>query len=118
MINLGAEARVFFATQPIDFRKGVTGLIGLVAEGLKGAPYSGDVFVFRSKRADRIKVLMYDGTGMVLATKWLEDGRFAWPPIMDGAVRLTRTQFAALLEGLSGWSRIEQRIVQRPTMVA
>ena len=74
MISFGAEVRVFVATQPIDFRKGVHGLVALVAEGLGGQPYSGDVFVFRSKRSDRLKLLVFDGSGLVLATKWLEDG--------------------------------------------
>jgi transposase len=118
MINLSPEARVFFATEPVDFRKGVHGLVGLIAHGLNGQPYSGDVFVFRSKRSDRLKVLMFDGSGMVLATKWLEEGRFAWPPVEAGVMRLTRTQFAMLFEGLNGWSRIEQRVVHRPTMVS
>ena len=56
----------------------------LVAEGLGGEPYSGDVFVFRSKRSDRLKLLVFDGSGLVLATKWLEEGGFAWPPVRDG----------------------------------
>ena len=55
----------------------------MVAE-LNGNPYSGDVFVFRSKRADRLKFLVFDGTGMILATKWLEEGRFTWPPVRAG----------------------------------
>ncbi len=79
MISFGRDVRVFVGTQPIDFRKGVHGLVALVAEGLAGEPYSGDVFVFRSKRSDRLKLLVFDGTGLVLATKWLEDGGFAWP---------------------------------------
>lgn len=118
MISFGSEARVFVATDPIDFRKGVHGLVALVAAGLKGNPYSGDVFVFRSKRADRLKFLIFDGTGMILATKWLEEGRFTWPPIEAGSMRLTATQFAMLFEGLSEWRRIEQRPVRRPTIFA
>ena len=84
MISFGRDVRVFVATQPIDFRKGVHGLVALVAEGLAGEPYSGDVFVFRSKRSDRLKLLVFDGSGLVLATKWLEDGDFAWPPVREG----------------------------------
>ena len=81
VISFSPEVRVFVATQPIDFRKGVHGLVALVAEGLGGEPYSGDVFVFRSKRSDRLKLLVFDGSGLVLATKWLEDGGFCWPPV-------------------------------------
>ena len=100
-ISLAAMSRVFVATQPIDFRKGVHGLVALVAEGLVGEPYSGDVFVFRSKRSDRLKLLVFDGTGLVLATKWLEDGDFAWPPVREGTMRVTGAQLAMLIEGLS-----------------
>ena len=67
MISFASETRVFVSTQPIDFRRGVHGLVALVAEGL-GNPYCGDIFVFRSKRRDRLKILMFDGTGMILAT--------------------------------------------------
>jgi transposase len=68
---------VFVATQAIDFRNGVHGLAALVAEGVAGEPYSGGVFVFRSKRSDRLKLLVFGGSGPVLATKWLENGSFA-----------------------------------------
>lgn len=118
MISFGSQARVFVATEPVDFRKGVHGLVALVAAELKGDPHSGDVFVFRSKRADRLKFLIFDGTGMILATKWLEEGGFEWPPVRAGTMRLTATQFAMLFEGASEWRRIEQRLVKRPTIVA
>ena len=87
MISFGSQTRVFVATEPVDFRRGVHGLVAMVAEELKGDPYSGDVFVFRSKRADRLKFLVFDGTGMILATKWLEESRFTWPPIRAGTMR-------------------------------
>lgn len=118
MISFGADVRVFVATEPIDFRKGVHGLVALVTEGLMGSPYSGDVFVFRSKRMDRLKILVFDGTGMILATKWLEEGRFAWPPIRAGTMQLTSTQLAMLLDGLSEWFRIAPRVVKRPAKTA
>ncbi|MBB4200546.1 transposase [Rhodoblastus sphagnicola] len=109
MISFGSDVRVFVATQPVDFRKGVHGLVGLIAEGLQGAPYSGDVFVFRSKRADRLKLLFFDGTGMILATKWLEGGKFSWPPIREGKMMLSATQLAILLDGLSEWLKVAPR---------
>ena len=61
MILFRSDLRVFVSTQPIDFRKGVHGLVALVAEGMKSNPYCGDVFVFRSKRKDRLKILVFDG---------------------------------------------------------
>ena len=119
MIAFGPEVRVFVATQPIDFRRGVHGLVALVAEGLGGQPYSGDVFVFRSKRSrNRLKLLVYDGSGLILATKWLEDGDFAWPPVREGTMRVTGAQLAMLIEGLSEWSRVVPKVTKRPTKVA
>ena len=116
MISFGPEVRVFVATHPIDFRKGVHGLVALVAEG-GGKPYSGDVFVFRSKRSDRLKLLVFDGSGLVLATKWLEDGDFAWPPVREGTMRVTGAQLAMLIEGLAEWSRVVPKVTKRPTKV-
>jgi transposase len=114
MISFGPQVRVFVATQPIDFRIGVHGLVALVAQGLQADPYKcGDVFVFRSKRADRLKLLVFDGTGIILATKWIEDGKFAWPPIQPGALRLTPTQFAMLFEGLGEWLRAAPQPTKR-----
>lgn len=118
MISFGSEVRVFVATSPVDFRKGVHGLVALVADGLNGNPYSGDVFVFRSKRADKLKFLVFDGSGMILATKWLEEGRFTLPPIRGGMIRLTATQFAMLFDGLSEWIRIAPRTLKRPAKTA
>jgi transposase len=63
-------------------------------------PFSGAVFVFRSKRADRLKVLVWDRTGLVLIHKRLEGGKFVWPQLRDGVMRLSAAQFAALFEGL------------------
>ena len=63
--------RVLIATKPVDFRKGMDGLAALVAVELKPEPFSGIVYVFRSKRADRVKLLFWDGTGVCLVTKEL-----------------------------------------------
>ena len=114
MISFGPHVRIFVATQPIDFRTGVHGLVALVAQGLQADPYiCGDVFVFRSKRADRLKLLAFDGTGMVLATKWLEEGKFVWPPVQSGTLRLTATQLAMLFDGLGEWLRIAPQPTKR-----
>lgn len=113
MITLRPDLKVVVATQPVDFRKGVHGLVALVAEALKADPYCGDVFVFRSRRKDRLKLLVWDGTGVILASKWLEDGGFPWPPIQDGAVRLSAVQFALLLDGLD-WRTASPAAVKKP----
>lgn len=113
MITPRPGLKVVLATQPIDFRKGVHGLVALVAEALKADPYCGDVFVFRSKRKDRLKLLVWDGSGLILATKWLEDGGFPWPPVRDGAVRLSAVQFALPLDGLE-WRAAAPSPVKTP----
>jgi transposase len=66
------------ATRPVDFRKGAEGLSALVREIMAADPFSGTVYVFRAKRADRIKLVFWDGTGLCLFAKRLEDGIFRW----------------------------------------
>jgi transposase len=97
--------RVLIATKPVDFRKGMDGLAALVREQLRADPFSGAVYVFRAKRADRVKLVWWDGTGLCLLAKRLEDGPFRWPKIEDGVMRLTPAQLQALLEGLD-WRRV------------
>ena len=104
MVSLGGT-RIVVATRAVDFRKGHDGLAAVVQNELGLNPYSGVAYVFRAKRADRIKVLWWDGTGLVLAYKRLEQGRFAWPAVHNGVIRLTRAQFEALFEGWTGAGR-------------
>ena len=110
---LPQNPRVLIAIKPVDFRKGMDGLAALVAADLKLEPFSGIVYVFRSKRADRVKLLFWDQTGLVLVTKRIEDGRFRWPAIQDGVMRLSPAQLSALMEGLD-WSRMHMRRVRSP----
>jgi len=93
------------ATKPVDFRKGAEGLAALVREEMKSDPFSGAVYVFRAKRADRVKLIYWDGTGVCLFAKRLEDGSFRWPTVQDGVIRLSAAQLSALLEGLD-WRRV------------
>ncbi len=98
------------ATKPVDFRKGADGLAALVRETMTADPFSGAVYMFRAKRADRIKLIFWDGTDLCLFAKRLEDGIFRWPRIEDGVMRLS-----ALLEGLD-WRRVhEARETVTPT---
>ena len=113
MIVPTRDMKVVVASRPIDFRRGMNGLVALVATALKADPYCGDVFVFRPKRGDRLRLVFWDGSGMVLTTKWLESGRFVWPPIRDGSMRLTREEFALLVAGLD-WTRVGRSTVKRP----
>jgi transposase len=108
--------RVLVATKPVDFRKGMNGLAALVKEKLKADPFSGTIYVFRSKRADRVKLLFWDGSGVCLFAKRLEEGKFCWPRVEDGVVRLSAAQLGALVEGLD-WKRVHVRRIARPQAV-
>jgi transposase len=114
MIAAATGAKVLVATRPVDFRKGADGLAALVQEQLRHDPFSGTIFIFRSKRADRLKILAWDGSGLVLLWKRLEHGAFRWPPISDGVMRLSTSQLAALMDGLD-WSRLHARDIAQPT---
>ena len=100
MIGPAPGTKVMVATRPVDFRKGADSLAALVAAEYGGKPFSGVIYVFRAKRADRIKLIWWDGTGLCLMAKRLEQGAFRWPRIQEGVMRLTAAQLGALLEGL------------------
>jgi transposase len=100
MIVPPTGVRVLVATRPVDFRKGMDGLAAYIQEALKTDPFSGVIYVFRAKRADRVKLLFWDQTGLCLLTKRLEDGKFRWPAVQDGVMRLSLAQLSALIEGM------------------
>lgn len=107
MIPAPTSTRVWLAVGPTDMRKGFDGLAALVQEKLKLDAHSGQVFVFRGKRGDLVKLIWWDGQGLCLFSKRLEKGRFVWPSPADVAVHLTPAQLAMLLEGID-W-RMPQR---------
>ena len=107
MIGPTGTVRVMVAARPVDFRKGAEGLAALVREALGDDPFSGAVYVFRARRADRVKLLYWDGSGVCLFAKRLEDGKFRWPKVEDGIIRLTAAQLSALVEGLD-WRRVHE----------
>ena len=113
MIAPDAHLKVYVATRPIDFRKGHDGLAAAVQEMIGEDPFSGAVFVFRSKRADRLKVLVWDRTGLVLIHKRLEGGKFVWPQVRDGVMRMSPAQLSALFEGLD-WRLVRPERARRP----
>jgi len=96
MITPGADLKVYVATRPVDFRKGHDGLAALVQQMFGLDPFSGAAFVFRAKRADRVKILVWDRTGLVLVHKRLEGCKFVWPQVSDGVMRISPAMFAAL----------------------
>src|SRR3954451_22385417 len=100
MIALPTGVRILLASKPVDFRKGAHSLAALAAAELGTDPFSGVVLVFRSKRSDRVKILTWDDSGLVLVWKQLEGAAFRSPSIVDGVVRLSAVEFAALFCGI------------------
>lgn len=80
MISLNAQSKVYVAIQPVDFRNGILGLKNRVKSFLHQAPDSGTFFLFRNKRSNAIKILVYDGQGFWLLMKRLSQGKFPWWP--------------------------------------
>jgi len=115
MIAPGADLKIYMATRPVDFRRGLDGLAAAVQEMLDLDRFAGAAFVFRAKRADRIKILVWDGTGLVLVYKRLEGSKFVWPQVRDGVMRMSPAMFAALFEGLD-WRLVRPEGVRRPQL--
>jgi transposase len=107
MIGLGAGTKIWLAAGVTDMRKGFDGLAALVQETLADDPFSGQMFVFRGRRGDRVKLLWWDGDGLCLLAKRLERGRFVWPQASSGSVSLSAAQLSMLLEGID-WRRPER----------
>jgi transposase len=104
IINLTPGTQVYLSCRPVDMRKGFKGLAALIANELQSDPYNGHLFVFRGKRGDYLKMLYWDGTGLCLFAKRLEEGKFAWPPVIDECMALSPAQLALLIEGID-WRR-------------
>lgn len=108
--------RIYFATKPIDFRKGMDGLVAHVANSFDLDPYDGAIWVFRSRRADRLKLIVWDGSGLVMAVKRLNGKQFVWPKAQGAPVTLTKVQFEALFAGLD-WRQLPATATRKPVFV-
>lgn len=113
MIAPSSSFKIFLAMQPVDFRKGINGLVNYVAENFDLDPFCGAFFVFRSKGRDKMKIVMWDGTGLVLIYKRIEGKGFYWPSLEDGTLSLTKAQFEALFEGID-WRNVTTSRYLRP----
>jgi len=127
MIGPAHRVRVMVATRPIDFRKGHNSLAAMVQNELRKDPFTGTIFVFRARKADRMKLLYWDdeedqetvrGTvsqtnGLVMAYKRLEAHSFIWPAVRDGLMTMSAAQFEALFTGLD-WRRLRPLQVAAP----
>lgn len=97
---LSFNSPIWFYQAPIDFRKQLDGLIMMVSDHLQMNPTSGQLFLFRSRSTNKIKMLWWDRNGFWMFYKRLEKGVFQFPKKNDGALELTRDQFNWLLSGL------------------
>ena len=97
MLQITPQMRILVALEPIDGRKGIDSLVQLCREKLAADPFSGCLFLFRSRRATSIRALMYDGQGFWLAQKRLSKGRFVWWPEGSGVARSLEAYQAQLL---------------------
>jgi transposase len=97
MLQITPQMRILVAVEAVDFRKGIDSLAELCRAKLNADPFSGSVFVFRSRRATAIKILVYDGQGFWLATKRLSKGRFRWWPQSQDASTTLRVHQAQVL---------------------
>lgn len=111
MSMLPAGTRIWIVARITDMRNGFNGLASKVQNVLNDNPFSGQVFIFRGRRGDMLKVLWADADGLCLFTKRLERGRFVWPVTREDKVHLTPTQLSMLLEGIN-WKH--PRRMERP----
>lgn len=110
MMLAPSGVKVHIALGVTDMRKGIDGLAMLVHGVLKQDPFSGHLFAFRGRKANLVKILFWDGTGLCLFTKRIEHGRFQWPAAdaPGDTVSLTSVQLSMLIEGID-WRTPERR---------
>ena len=107
MIGPPSNTQIWIAAGVTDLRRGFDGLSALVQNKLEKSALSGQVFIFRGRRGDLVKLIWFDGDGLGLFSKRLERGKFIWPQATEGSVSLTRAQLSMLLEGID-WRRPER----------
>ena len=100
MLTLGLTGRIWICVEPQDGRKSFDGLAGVVTAHLARDPLSGDLYVFRNKRGDRLKILAWQGDGFALYLRRLEKGTFRFPTAATAEVSITATELAMILGGI------------------
>ena len=118
MLSLPSSVRIWLASQPTDLRKSFDTLAELVRQQLHNDPLSGQLFVFRNKRADRIKLLYWDEDGFVLLYKRLEAGTFRFPTAATHSVQVRAADLQMLLDGVDLDSVKRSRRYHRPASAA
>ena len=98
-------AAIWLAVEPVDMRRGIDGLSMIAQQALGKAPSSGAAIVFRNRLGNRIKVLLWDGTGVWLCQRRLHEGHFIWPKSTDTCFSVTFEQWQWLIAGVN-WQRL------------
>ena len=111
MIPVPSGVRIWLAVGHTDMRRGMNGLALQVQEAMKRDPHVGDLYVFRGRRGNLLKILWHDGLGMSLYAKRLEHGRFVWPSPANGVIAISSAQLAYMLDGID-WRN--PRLTWRP----
>ena len=115
MLSLPPSLRIWVCSKPADMRRSFDGLAALVREWLGGDPLSGQMFVFRNKSADRVKLLVWEEDGFAIWYKRLEEGTFQFPASSDGAaVQMRAADLLLLLNGIELSSVRRRKRYQRP----
>ena len=116
MLSFPSGLRIWLAARPTDLRKSFDTLAELVRQQLDNDPLSGQLFVFRNKRGDRVKLLYWDEDGFVIIYKRLEQGTFRWPAVTEGqaSVTLRAAELAMLLDGVDWQNARRARRYHRP----
>src|SRR6266542_845566 len=116
MLSLPLPVRIFLCTEPADMRRSFDGLAQMVREFLGADPLSGHLFVFRSKRGDRVKLLYWDSDGLAIWYKRLEEGAFRFPtPASDqGGIEIRAADLTMLLDGVDLSSVKRSKRYRRP----
>ena len=108
-------ARIFVAVEPVDLRMGLDGLCARTQHGLALDPFGGDWVVFRNKAGNRLKLLVFDGTGFWLCYRRLERGSWVWPKPGEAVMALSHPQFLLLVQG-QDWRRVRPPSEFRPSL--
>jgi len=117
MLTLGSTGRIWVCIAPVDGRKSFDGLAAVVTSQLERDPLSGDLFVFKNRRGDRLKILAWQGDGFALYVRRLERGTFRFPTADQAEVSVTATELAMILGGVEVQGAQHRPRYQRPEPV-
>jgi transposase len=116
MLTLGLTGRIWVCVAPIDGRKSFDGLSAVVTTHLGHDPLSGDLYVFRNRRGDRLKILAWEGDGFALYLRRLERGTFTFPTAATSDLSITATELAMILGGIHLGSVKRSKRYHRPAV--